>query len=122
MFFVISLAFVMTMLPYVVVTILCVATTFFHQFSSNSTEIAFHFCIRSYLLNYLVKPVVYIIFNVKFRNEVKHLFMKLWAFCTRTNYMEQQPQSSHKLRRSFSMGAPRSTSRVPIYRSPVSSS
>ncbi|XP_005094840.1 alpha-2 adrenergic receptor [Aplysia californica] len=118
-FLVISIAFVVTMLPYVVVTILCVATKVFNQFSSNATEIAFNLCIRSYLLNYVVKPVVYIIFNLNFRKEVKQLFLKVWALCTRTS-MEQQ-QGSRQLRRSFTMGAPRSTSRIPIYRPPVSS-
>lgn len=119
-FIVISIIFVVTMLPYVVVTILCATTTVFNQFSSNVTEIVFNLCIRSYLLNYLVKPVVYFIFNVKFRKEVKHLFVKVWTFCTGAAG-SAEPNSLHPHRRSFIMGASRSASRTPIFRPPRSS-
>ena len=79
--FVISVVFMVVMLPYVVVTLLIVTTDVFKRFSSTSTEIIVKLCLRSYLLNYLVKPVVYIIFNVNFREEVKQLFLKVWELC-----------------------------------------
>ncbi|GFR96855.1 orexin receptor type 2 [Elysia marginata] len=75
-FLVISIVFVICMLPYVVVTVLIATTNVFQRFSSNATEIVVKFCLRSYLLNYLVKPVVYFIFNVNFREEVKQFFLK----------------------------------------------
>lgn len=120
-FTVVSIVFVVTMLPFVVVTILRATTTVFNKFSSNTTEIVFNICIRSYLFNYLVKPVAYIAFNMNFRKEVKHMFNTLWAFCTHGSPTSGQT-SSHKFRRSFASDPPRSVSRTPIYRSPRSSS
>ncbi|CAL1531310.1 unnamed protein product [Lymnaea stagnalis] len=119
-FIIISIIFVVSMLPYVVVMILCAATPVFNQFSSNATEIVFNLCIRSYLLNYLVKPVVYFIFNVNFRKEVKQLFNKVWAFCTGTA-TNSELSSSNPQRRSFIDSASRSASRTPIYRPPRNS-
>ncbi|GFO47294.1 orexin receptor type 2 [Plakobranchus ocellatus] len=88
-FSVISIIFVVFMLPYVVVTVLLATTNVFHHFSSDTTEVIVKLCLRSYFLNYLVKPVVYIIFNVSFREEVKRLFLKLLEFC---------PHESHRPR------------------------
>lgn len=119
-FIIISIIFVVSMLPYVVVMILCAATPVFNQFSSNATEIVFNLCIRSYLLNYLVKPVVYFIFNVNFRKEVKQLFNKVWALCTGTA-ANSDLSSSNPQRRSFMDSASRSASRTPIYRPPRNS-
>ncbi|KAH9514287.1 hypothetical protein Btru_028615 [Bulinus truncatus] len=120
-FMVISIIFVVSMLPYIVVMILCAATTFFNQFSSSATEIIFNLCVRSYLLNYIVKPVIYFIFNVNFRKEVKHLFIKLWSLCTGGARAVDHP-GNHSQRRSFIDGSSRSASRTPIYRPPRSSS
>ncbi|XP_013072193.2 alpha-2Da adrenergic receptor-like [Biomphalaria glabrata] len=117
-FMVISIIFVVFMLPFIVVMVLCATTTVFNQFSSNATEIVFNMCVRSYLLNYIVKPVIYFIFNVNFRKEVKHLFIKIWALCTGAT----GSSGSHAQRRSFIDGTSRSASRTPIYRPPRSSS
>lgn len=118
-FTVISIIFVVTMLPFVVVMILCATTPVFNHFSSNTTEIIFNICIRSYLFNYLIKPVVYIIFNMNFRKEVKLLFNTLWSFCTFTKPIPEQ--TARQLQRSSTMGPTRSASRTPIYRPPRSS-
>ena len=115
-FLVIFIAFVATMLPYVVITVLCMTTQVFHTFSSSATEIVFNLCVRSYLFNYIWKPVVYLIFNINFRKEVKQMFCRLWKMCTFSN--AELPQNSRQLKRSFTMGSSRSTSRVPIYRPP----
>ncbi|CAG5126845.1 unnamed protein product [Candidula unifasciata] len=118
-FTVISIIFVVTMLPFVVVMILCATTPVFNHFSSNTTEIVFNLCIRSYLFNYLVKPVAYIIFNMNFRKEVKLIFNTLWSFCTFTKFIPEQ--TPRQLQRSATMGPTRSASRTPIYRPPRSS-
>lgn len=119
-FTVISIVFVVTMLPFVVVMILCATTPVFNHFSSSTTEIVFNLCIRSYLFNYLVKPVAYFILNTNFRREVKYIFNTLWSLCPFSVAPSQQ--TPQQLRWSSSMGSARSTSRTPIYRPPRASS
>lgn len=126
-FLVIFCIFIVTMLPYVVVTVLFMTTDYFDTFSSHTTEMVVALCMRSYLLNYTGKPVVYLIFNLNFRKEVKHMFSKLWALCTlrgsgwtsgSSHTNSQQKEGTRQMHRSFTIGAQRSTSRVPIYRPP----
>ena len=90
-FLVISIVFVICMLPYVVVTVLIATTNVFQRFSSNFTEIIVKLCLHSYLLNYLVKPVVYIIFNINFREEVKQFFLKFWELCPHKTLAQNRP-------------------------------
>ena len=99
MFVVVSVVFVVLMLPYVVVSTLYAATHVFRRFTSSNTELVVNLCTRTYLLNHLVKPLVYLIFNMNFRKEVKHLFIKLWAFCTRSS--PDRLQANKQLRTSF---------------------
>ncbi|XP_041355154.1 orexin receptor type 2-like [Gigantopelta aegis] len=80
-FFTVSVAFVISFLPYLIVNIMKVTKVAFDPFRSDTVEIVYNFCVRSYFINNVINPFIYSILNVNFRKECKYVFKKLFKSC-----------------------------------------
>ena len=80
-FFAVSMAFVISFLPYLTVNIMKVTKKAFDPFSSDTVEIIYNFCVRSYFINNVINPFIYSILNINFRKECKYVFKKLFKSC-----------------------------------------
>lgn len=70
MLFIITVIFVASFVPYQVVSVL-----------EHEETVAFELALRSYLLNSVVNPFVYGLFNVEFRRKFKGVMCRVWVKC-----------------------------------------
>ena len=78
MLFAITVVYVVTFLPFLVITIIRthVGESFYPSLSKQE-EIAVNIFLRSYLVNNCANPIVYGLFNAQFRRECKELFTRV---------------------------------------------
>lgn len=115
MFTVISFLFLTNMLPFVIVTVLCATTTVFNNFSSHTSEIMFQFCARSYIFNYIMKPLTYMFLNPNFKKETQHIFKKFKMLLQHKD-VTSVGTSCKKLQRLSAVGPLRFTVQSTVYR------
>ncbi|BFZ11742.1 hypothetical protein BsWGS_14781 [Bradybaena similaris] len=118
-FTVISVLFLINMLPFVIVTALCATTTVFKNFSSDTSEIMFQFCARSYIINYVIKPLTYMFLNPNFKKETQYIFNKLKLLLQHKD-VTSVGNSCKKLQRLSAVGPLRATVQSAAYRPPRS--
>ena len=73
-FLAVFLAFLISFLPYLIINVLKFRKIIFYDFQSDSEELVYNFCVRSYFLSNFVNPIIYSVLNTNFRKECKTLF------------------------------------------------
>ena len=76
-FFAVSVAFVVSFLPYLIANILKFSKLAFHEFNNEGEEIVYNFCVRSYFISNFINPIIYSALNRNFRRECKKLFKRI---------------------------------------------
>lgn len=76
-FFAVSVAFVISFLPYLIANILKFSKIAFHEFSSEGEEVVYNFCVRSFFISNFINPIIYSALNRNFRRECKKLFKRI---------------------------------------------
>lgn len=85
-FFAVSVAFVLSFLPYLIVNILKFTKIAFYDIQSPRVEVVYNFCVRSYFISNFINPIIYSALNINFRREcrklLKRMFRKVKKCCT----------------------------------------
>ena len=76
-FFAVSVAFVVSFLPYLIANVLKFSKLAFYEFNSEGEEIVYNFCVRSYFISNFINPIIYSALNRNFRRECKKLFKRI---------------------------------------------
>lgn len=76
-FFAVSVAFVISFLPYLIANILKFSKIAFHEFGSEAEEVVYNFCVRSFFISNFINPIIYSALNRNFRRECKKLFKRI---------------------------------------------
>ncbi|XP_046359130.1 orexin receptor type 2-like [Haliotis rufescens] len=82
-FFVLSVSFVVSFLPWILANVLKVTKAAFNPFSSDAMEVLYNFLVRSHFINSSVNPIIYSILNSQFRKECKVVFKRMFKTCKR---------------------------------------
>jgi len=82
-FFVLSVSFVLSYLPWIIANALKVTKVAFNPFSSNGIEVLYNFLVRSHFINSSINPIVYSVLNSQFRKEFRVVFKRLCKTCER---------------------------------------
>ena len=77
-FSVVSLSFIISYLPYFAGQILLKAQLVRFDDLTYDMKVLMEIFAKSYYLNNMTNPVIYSIFNTKFRNEIRNLFLGQW--------------------------------------------
>lgn len=84
MLFAITLVYVISFLPFLVITVMdALDETFWTGMSQNQNAI-YNFLLRTYFINNVVNPIIYGILDTKFRSETSYLFKRACG-CRLTN-------------------------------------
>ncbi|XP_060569366.1 uncharacterized protein LOC132727799 [Ruditapes philippinarum] len=78
----VTIAFVVSFLPYLVIVTLRYSNTDIPTKLSKVEQILYHVFLRTYFVNSMINPFIYGFMNVEFRAKIKALFCK---FCTKHN-------------------------------------
>ena len=76
-FFAVSVAFVLSFLPYLIANMLKFSKVAFYDIQSPSTEVVYNFCVRSYFISNFVNPIIYSALNINFRRECRKLIKRM---------------------------------------------
>ncbi|CAC5401568.1 HCRTR2 [Mytilus coruscus] len=71
---IVTVVFVLSFLPFLTVMVIRNIVKNFEDELSESAEIVYKFCLKSYFINNSVNPIIYSFMNVQFRGDVKKLF------------------------------------------------
>ncbi|KAH3850619.1 orexin receptor type 2-like [Dreissena polymorpha] len=92
-FFAVSVAFVVSFLPYLIANILKFTKAAFYEIHSDAEEVVYNFCVRSYFISNFMNPIIYSMLNINFRRECKKLLKRIMenlkhcCMCQRKNEM-----------------------------------
>ena len=76
----ITIVFIVSYLPFIVITILDSVSDDYWFEMSNNTELFHNFLLRLYLVNNMANPIIYGFWDKKFRNECVKLIKSLFCF------------------------------------------
>lgn len=76
-FFAVSVAFVLSFLPYLIANLLKFSKLAFHKFDHPAEEVVYNFCVRSYFISNFINPIIYSALNLNFRKECYNLFKRI---------------------------------------------
>ena len=76
-FFVVSVAFVLSFLPYLIANILKFTKLVFYDIASSAEEIVYNFCVRSFFISNFINPIIYSALNRNFRKECRKLLRRI---------------------------------------------
>lgn len=76
-FFAVSLAFVLSHLPYLIANIIKFSKVAFYDIESPAEEVAYNFCVRSYFISNFINPIIYSALNINFRRECRKLVKRM---------------------------------------------
>ncbi|KAK3599623.1 hypothetical protein CHS0354_029079 [Potamilus streckersoni] len=85
-FFAVTVAFVVSFMPYLIANILKFRKLGFTDTSDHSIYVVYNFCVRSYFVSSLINPIIYGAMNRSFRKECKLTFRRIFqkmCFCSR---------------------------------------
>ena len=77
-FFAVSLAFVVSFLPYLIANVLKFSKVAFHDMHSVGEEVLYNLLVRSFFISNFINPLIYSVLNRNFRKETKKLFKLLF--------------------------------------------
>lgn len=77
MLFSVTIAYIVSFLPFVVIVILRVTIPTLYLTLSNAEKSAWHFFLRSYVINCAVNPILYGLFNKDFRQKMRELICSI---------------------------------------------
>ncbi|GAB1603676.1 cholecystokinin receptor type A-like [Argonauta hians] len=89
----IAVTWVLSYMPHIILVMLEIHVKGFRKTLTPLQDIFFQLAIRSYLLNNAVNPIIYGVFNMRFRREVRRLFSYILPPCVRPNIAPTQPSS-----------------------------
>lgn len=92
--FAVTLAFVISFLPFLVVMLLRSFITDFEKNLSPAEEVVYKFSVKSYLINSAVNPVLYSFLNVNFRRLVFGQIQRLFPCCKKKSATTLSQSSS----------------------------
>ncbi|XP_071171136.1 neuropeptide S receptor-like [Mytilus edulis] len=69
----VTLAFIIGYLPYLMIMAVRTLVTDFEDNLNAAADIGIKFCVKSYLINNAINPIIYCFLNQQFRNDVKKL-------------------------------------------------
>ena len=76
-FFAVSIAFVISFLPYLIANVLKFSKLAFHDITTDGEEIVYNFCVRSFFISNFINPIIYSALNRNFRRECNKLFKRV---------------------------------------------
>lgn len=76
-FFAVSIAFVISFLPYLIANVLKFSKLAFHEITTDGEEIVYNFCVRSFFISNFINPIIYSALNRNFRRECKKVFKRI---------------------------------------------
>lgn len=76
-FFAVSVAFVLSFLPYLIANVLKFTKVAFHDIESSAEEVWYNFCVRSYFISNFINPLIYSALNINFRRECRKLLKRM---------------------------------------------
>ncbi|OWF46442.1 neuromedin-U receptor 1-like [Mizuhopecten yessoensis] len=80
-FLAVFIAFLISFLPYLIVNILKHTKTVLHEFNSDTEEVVYNLCVRSFFISNFINPIIYSLLNKKFQKECKTLFKRYCCRC-----------------------------------------
>ncbi|XP_064602128.1 cholecystokinin receptor type A-like [Liolophura sinensis] len=83
--FVVSLAFVISFLPYLIAKIVQVTVADVEEFATVGVEVVYNIATRSFFINNAINPFIYIYLNPAFRKETHRLFRALCCRLCKSN-------------------------------------
>ncbi|XP_064613371.1 neuromedin-U receptor 2-like [Liolophura sinensis] len=83
MLFVITLVFVLSFLPYLIVMVLRHTIPDFEFTRSPSEQLIVNFCLRSYFINSSVNPIIYALMNRQFRLRSRNVLLSCTLGCNK---------------------------------------
>lgn len=89
----IAVTWVLSYMPHVILVMLEIHIKEFRQELSPTGDVLFQLAVRSYLLNNAVNPIIYGVFNIRFRREIGRLIGFLVPPCARSSSPVTQPSS-----------------------------
>ena len=89
----IAVTWVLSYMPHVILVMLEIHIKEFRQELSSTGDVLFQLAVRSYLLNNAVNPIIYGVFNMRFRRELGRLVGFILPPCSRSNMPVTQPSS-----------------------------
>ncbi|KAL3873967.1 hypothetical protein ACJMK2_037041 [Sinanodonta woodiana] len=85
-FFAVTVAFVVSFMPYLIANIIKFKKLAFTDTSDRSIYVIYNFCVRSYFVSSCINPIIYGAMNRSFRKECKYTFRRIiqkMCFCSR---------------------------------------
>nr|KAG5707165.1 hypothetical protein BaRGS_017849 [Batillaria attramentaria] len=79
--FAVTLAYILSFLPYLVVMILRSTIKDFEGRLSPVGEVAYKFCVKSFFINNAINPLIYSFLNAGFRKDVRQALKKMFHNC-----------------------------------------
>ncbi|KAK7115121.1 orexin/Hypocretin receptor type 1-like [Littorina saxatilis] len=79
--FAVTLAYILSFLPYLVVMILRSTIKGFEGRLSPVGEVAYKFCVKSFFINNAINPLIYSFLNAGFRKDASKTLRKMWHNC-----------------------------------------
>ncbi|XP_076449708.1 neuromedin-U receptor 2-like [Babylonia areolata] len=79
--FAVTLAYILSFLPYLVVMILRSTIKDFEGRLSPVGEVAYKFCVKSFFINNAINPLIYSFLNASFRADTRKTLRKMWHNC-----------------------------------------
>ncbi|CAG2220137.1 HCRTR2 [Mytilus edulis] len=73
---IVTVVFVLSFLPFLTVMVIRNIVKNFEDMLSESAEVFYKFCLKSYFINNSVNPIIYSFMNIQFRRDVRKLFSK----------------------------------------------
>lgn len=72
-FLAVFVAFLISFVPFLIANILKYSKTAFHSFNSETEEIFYNLCVRSYFISNFINPIIYSLLNQNFRKECRRM-------------------------------------------------
>lgn len=79
--FAVTLAYILSFLPYLVVMVLRSTIKDFEGRLSPVGEVAYKFCVKSFFINNAINPLIYSFLNATFRKDARKALRQLWHSC-----------------------------------------
>lgn len=89
----IAVTWVLSYMPHIILVMLEIHVKGFRETLTPLQDIFFQLAIRSYLLNNAVNPIIYGVFNMRFRREVRRIISYILPPCVRPTITPTQPSS-----------------------------
>ncbi|KAL3892231.1 hypothetical protein ACJMK2_004459 [Sinanodonta woodiana] len=79
--FAVTVAYIISYLPFLVVMVLRSIKTDFMAKLSPTEEVIYKFCVKSYFINNAINPLIYSFLNMNFRKDVRSVINRVCATC-----------------------------------------